>query len=304
MRRWRILTIGQTEVLLHPAVIVCLIYGRITGHLRFMLLAFASILVHEMAHAVTSALFGQPPVSLEITPLGAVMRLEDEGMLSPWKRLMVVLAGPAMSMVLCTAAISSVRHDWLNQDIGRELFLGNIAILLLNLLPVVPLDGGRLLALILSLLFSTMVVRKWIRLVSRTAGIGLIILNIVSSIRYGGWNLSLGFAGCCILYSTAICNVTQAMADLRFFLDRKIRLEKKGVLRTVCFTALQSTPLQRLIKMLPPGQETVFICLEAGTERLLGCVHESELVQEYLKEPGQSLGEAIKRTKQSYDLAK
>ena len=304
MRHWRICAIGQTEVLLHPAVFAYLVYGKITGHFRFMLLAFVSILVHEIAHVLSAAALGQPPASLEITPIGAVMRLEDETKLPPLRRLLMILSGPLLSFLLCYAALEGVSHHWLNQQIGRELFLANTAILLMNMLPVLPLDGGRLLALGAGMYLSPMTVKKLLRLISRIVGLSLIILNIASAVRYGGWNLSLAFAGCCILYSASMCHVTHAMTELRFFLDRKIKLERKGMLRTVIYTALHTIPIRRLIRQLPPGKECMFVCLEAGSAHTLGTIHESELIQRYLEEPTSSFGDAIRKQKAQFDFAK
>ena len=82
MRTWRIASLGATEVRVHPVLSLYLAYAWLTGHGLFALLAFGSILLHELAHAACAAAFGQAPHCIEITPLGAVMRLEDENRLT------------------------------------------------------------------------------------------------------------------------------------------------------------------------------------------------------------------------------
>lgn len=299
MKRWHILQLGPTEILLHPAVVLYLLYSAVIGHLSFTLTAFASIILHEAAHGIISALLGQSPSSIEITPLGAVMRLEDEGKLPAFKRMLMILAGPAMSLMLCWLAVFLARHATLDIQIAQMLLLSNLSILLLNLLPVLPLDGGRLLMLLLERLIPKPIAVRMMKIISTAAGIGLILVNIRFSWRNGGWNLSLAFAGCCIIYSAAMLSITHAMDELRYFLDRKIALERKRKLKTEWITALHSTPVFHLVRRLPPGRLAVFICAEAGSGNILGCLHEAALIQRYLERPAISLKEALQESKDS-----
>ena len=74
MRR-RMLTLGSTEVYLHLATALFAAYVLLAGAWRTALAGFLSILLHEGAHALTATLLGQPPQEIELSPMGAVMRL-------------------------------------------------------------------------------------------------------------------------------------------------------------------------------------------------------------------------------------
>lgn len=302
MKRWRILTIRETDILLHPAVIAYLVYSMLTGHLDFTLTALASIILHEGAHAVTSALLGQKPGRIEITPLGAVMRLEDESSLPKIRRVLVILAGPMMSLALSWAAVAA--QGLLDIRLCQLLLLSNLSILLLNLLPVLPLDGGRLLLLLLESVLPKSAVTRAMKGISITAGLALIMMNIIFSWKNGGWNLSLAFAGCCVLYSAAMYTVTHAMEELRWFLDRKILLERRGCIATGWMTALSGTPVRKVIRRLPPRKRMMFLCEQAGSGRILGCVNENALIQIYMDKPGASLHEALFAVNNRFDSAK
>ena len=291
--RWRLLTLRDTAVYVHPAVVLYALYAWLTGHLTFMLLALFSIALHEAAHALAATYFGQSPSCIEITPLGAVMRLEDESKLAPVKRAAMLLAGPAMTLLLCQLGLWAAQRSWIPLTLARTLFLCNLSILLLNLLPVLPLDGGRLLSLLLELFLRRNFASRVMLGVSTIVSVGLIILNILTSWRYGGWNLSLAFAGCCILYSAAMSATTQAMAELRYFMDRKIALERRGCMETMWYTSVHTNTLRTLIRQLPPRRMAMFICLEEGSCKYLGCLTESELIQRYLQEPNSTLTETV-----------
>lgn len=293
MKRWRIAALGATEVYIHPSVLLFALYAWLIGHGWLMLISILSILLHEAAHALTAAAFGHPPSALELTPLGAVMRLEDTSRMRPRRQAAVLLAGPGMTFLLVCAALCLTEVQLLSVSIGRMLLMCNTSLLLLNLLPVFPLDGGQMIALLLCAVMPARRAYQIMRTLGWIAGIGLIAANVYASWRLGGWNLSLAIAGCCVLYGTYTATTTQAMAELRSFLDRRIRLERKHcmVLQTIC--VLHNTPVRELVRRLPQQRMAEFVCVEAGSMYEIGRIGESQLIQYYLSSPEASLAEAI-----------
>lgn len=294
MNRWQVFRLGKTEVSIHPAVLIYLLYAAATGHVLFTVIGYLSISIHEAAHGMVSSLLGNQPSAIEITPLGAVMRLEDEEKLYVGKRLLVIISGPFMSLVLNRLSL------FLPEPYQQAMFLSNLSILLINLIPVLPLDGGRILLLLLERIFPKGVAAKIIKYISMAFGTFLILLNILLSWYTGGWNLSLAFAGCCILYSASMSSVTHAMAEIRCFLDRKIMLERKGRVSTLWMSALHTMPINQLVRRLPSGHMMMFVCIEAGTGRVLGYIHESALIQQYLDQPAFTLKEALSGKKDGF----
>ncbi len=303
MSRFRLFTIGKTEVLLHLATPLFALYAFLTGHEFIWLTATASILVHESAHALAAALLGASPMQIELTPLGTVMRLEEENRLSPGKRCAMVIAGPAASFLLCMAAIELTNDGAISQHLGRLIFMSNLGILLMNLLPALPLDGGRLLALGVSMIFPVAKAYTLMRIISSIAGTALIIANLVITWLYGGWNLSLALAGCCILYGASAATTTQAMAELRHFLDRRMMLEKKRSLPLQECVVLSSVPLRKLVSRLHPRRIMRFTIVEPGTFRRLAVLTEFDAIEIYMKMPQISCGELVLSTKfAKYDI--
>ncbi len=274
---------------MHPALLLYFLYASIAGHLMFITAATLSILLHEAAHALTSSLMGYPPTRLELTPMGAVMHLEDDSRIPVLKRIAVVLAGPVITLCICWGSLYGTTNGILDAGLGRLLFLSNLSILMLNLLPVLPLDGGRLLTIVLGSFCPQRMVSRIMQGLGYTLGTCLILLNIWCSWRLGGWNLSLAFAGCCLMYSAAISSTTRAMAELQSFMDRKIRLERKGSIKTCCITCLNTETVAKLIRKLPANQNAVYLCHEAGSMKLLGWIDEYSLVQWYLQNPSSNV---------------
>ena len=139
----KIATLGETDITVHPAAGILLLLGLLTRWRALLICTYASIILHETAHAAVSALWHHPPQEVEITPLGALMRLEDEERLPLTARISVILAGPLMTLILCALSLWLTQNGVIPRETGRLIFLSNAGILLVNLLPALPLaaDG-------------------------------------------------------------------------------------------------------------------------------------------------------------------
>ena len=107
----------------------------------------ASILLHELGHALAGRLLKTPVAFIELTGLGGIAHFERSLPTSALKRSVIYLAGPAANLVLWYA------FDWMASaaiESGKTMLalplatLGsaNLFLLVFNLLPAFPLDGG------------------------------------------------------------------------------------------------------------------------------------------------------------------
>ncbi len=294
--RWRVLTIGTTDIYLHLATLLFGAYAWWLGYGPLLAASLLSIFLHEAAHAAVAALAGRMPGEIEISPLGAVLRLEDEARLPPFRRALMLAAGPAMTFALCFLSIRATAMGFLTAETGRLFFMSNLSILLMNLLPALPLDGGRLLALLLGCMCRPSTVRTVMRIIGSILGTAAIIGNVYISWTQGGWNLSLASAGCFLLYSAATGITTQAMAELRRFMDRKIWLEKQGSAPCRNVAILSGQPLHHALRRLAPRCVTLFTLIEPGTMKRIGLMTEHQLIAAYLDRPEQTCLEAFRQT--------
>lgn len=116
-----------------------------TNNLKTLFFIFMMLSIHEMSHILTALYFKYEVDQVIIYPFGLCAQMKHIGYGSVYQELLIVAAGPLVHVVfpfvfqwlLSMQLISSAYADYLH--------ILNTSILIFNLLPVYPLDGGRIL---------------------------------------------------------------------------------------------------------------------------------------------------------------
>ncbi|MFD0775486.1 site-2 protease family protein, partial [Streptomonospora algeriensis] len=112
----------------------------------FAVLLYVSVLIHELAHSVTARMFGLPVSRITLYMLGGVSEIEREAP-TPGREFLVAVSGPVLSLVLAAAGFVGYRFVEPQTIVGVlvwQLWVANLLVGVFNLLPGLPLDGGRL----------------------------------------------------------------------------------------------------------------------------------------------------------------
>ena len=161
------------------------------------LLFFVSVLLHELGHALQARREGIPTRGITLWMLGGAAR-SGGPFRSAGEEARVALAGPAVSAVLGAALVGAGQIGGLPAAIGTVLeWLGwtNLLLLAFNMIPALPLDGGRVLRAVLwrfsgNLLRATRIAAG----VSQVLAVALMCfgaVSLVASASFGGLWLAL-----------------------------------------------------------------------------------------------------------------
>jgi Zn-dependent protease/CBS domain-containing protein len=154
----------------------------------FVILLYASVLVHELSHSVVARSYGLPVRRILLYPLGGVSEIEREAP-TPGREFGVAAAGPALSLVLGAIGwgLAEVFTDGTPGVLCRQLFVANVVVGVFNLLPGLPLDGGRILrALVWKITGKPTTATLAAAWVGRALAIGLLAIPFFSGGLAGG----------------------------------------------------------------------------------------------------------------------
>jgi stage IV sporulation protein FB len=218
---------GKIPISIHPLFwLISFFIGwmwtlNLSGALLSVLVILVSVIFHEFGHALTAILFGQK-TRIELAAFGGFTYREGRK-LKLWEEFLVVLNGPIAGFCLFLIAYILYRNLSIDNQlllfVIKFTFVANLFWTIVNLVPVLPLDGGHLMSIILEAIFGF----KGIRIAIIT---GIVIAVIISVVFFA---LGLYLVGALFLILTF-----ESFRSLRYY---KIFSEKD-----------RDTELQQLLK--------------------------------------------------------
>ncbi|NRS48378.1 M50 family metallopeptidase [Brevibacillus sp. HB2.2] len=121
----------------------------VTGHFLEVITLFVIVLIHELGHVAMARELGWTVKEVQLLPFGGVATMEDSYATDPLDEIVVALAGPFLNMVMMAASYLFWFMGIWTEEWARFFLVSNLTIALFNLLPIWPLDGGRILLAVL-----------------------------------------------------------------------------------------------------------------------------------------------------------
>jgi Zn-dependent protease/predicted transcriptional regulator len=144
---------------------------------------FVSVVLHELGHSVTARLYGVKVRSITLWFLGGVAQFEE----MPRQRgaeAVVAIAGPLVSFALaglCWAAMGFIPRDAIaTRFVFGYLVFANFIVAVFNLIPALPLDGGRILRSVLALFMPHLKATRISGAISKVFAIALGVIGLFS----------------------------------------------------------------------------------------------------------------------------
>lgn len=128
------------------AIILFFIFNNLNIYLMFLFF----VLIHEMCHLIVGLIIGGKPEKIYITPFGVSLEIYSYGKKSHLNKILFYLSGPLINLILGFIFIYLKKYI----NIEEEIIYTNFAICFFNLLPILPLDGGKILKEVFSIIFN------------------------------------------------------------------------------------------------------------------------------------------------------
>jgi Zn-dependent protease len=146
-----------------------------------IVLFFVCVILHELGHSLTARRYGVRTARILLLPIGGMAELEQIPR-APAAELLITIAGPAVNFALVALllplawqGIFSAEEVALNSAEGMviQLCFANLIMGCFNLVPVFPMDGGRIFRAVLAIWLPYLKATYWAVMVGRVLAVGL-----------------------------------------------------------------------------------------------------------------------------------
>jgi Zn-dependent protease/CBS domain-containing protein len=258
----------------------------------FVLSIFACVVLHEMGHALAARRYGIKTRDITLLPIGGVARL-DRMPDKPMQELVVAVAGPMVNVVLAAVIVPAVlatqgvdaflpepgaagrthAHAIYQGNFLAALGATNVALVVFNMIPAFPMDGGRVLRALLAMITDRAKATAIAATVGRLSAVGFAILGVFTG------NLVLVLiAGFVFLGAGAEVEAEQVKSALR-------GLPMRAAMMTRFVTLRDSQTLREAAEELLAGSQQDFPVLSAAARNdkdaaaLVGVLTRMDLVR-------------------------
>lgn len=260
-----ILPFLKINLLIFPIIASSLFYDYFNN----LCLSYLCAFIHELSHIAVALLLGIKISFIEILPFGICARLKSDIISNPTHEILVALAGPFSNIIIVTALCI------INKNNTYFLYC-NLATAIINLIPALPLDGGRIMRASLSKKLGSVTAYNLSFKISRLFIILLISLSIYIYFTIQ-FNFSLILIGAFLMGNLFAEQRNISKQAMREFLHLKDKLKPDEFSRATIICASASTPARKILKLLSYNRYHIIHIIDDDM-RVSKTITESELL--------------------------
>src|SRR5690554_3228084 len=141
------------KVSIHPLFWAILGIGGLTGLFKEIIMLFSIAFIHELGNTYMAYRFNWRIKKITLLPFGGMAQVEEYGNRPVHEEMLVILAGPIQHLWLIVGSFLLIHTPFWTEGDHNIFLFHNLSILLFNLLPILPLDGGKLLFSLLTIFY-------------------------------------------------------------------------------------------------------------------------------------------------------
>lgn len=276
---------GGMTISFHPLFVIIMLMSVLTGHFLELLSLFAIVFIHELGHVAAARMYGIRVLSVQMLPFGGVAVMEDAGDLTAGREIAIALAGPVQNVLLIFASLLLHAAGLWDGPFLDYFIQSNILIALFNLLPILPLDGGKISQAFGSFLLPYHATLVWSYRISLLFSAMLIAYSLLPLLLLReGLQLNILMIGIFLLYSNAIDYRNIPYRFLRFLVNRDRSFSRQLMNGTLAqpIVAEKAKPLDHILRLFK-REKYHFIYVMNHQGNIVAVVPEQRVISSFLR---------------------
>ena len=269
--------LGGIAVKCHPLVVFVIPTAAVFGLLDVLLLSVISLGIHEFAHLIFAKRLGVRVIELEILPIGCVARIDPDSLAISRDELFIALAGPisSLSMGITLYAVFGILE--IEAKTATQLIGINLILCFINLIPALPLDGGRVLRSLIASRTGYSSATKLSSYLGVFIGICISALGIYTVITDKA-NITIFVVGLTIVLSALSELKSVSSTSIKSITMRAAKIYSGRHYRTLTTAMKSSTRAHDAIVLLSSSHYNV-ICVVDDDMKRIGEIDEGRLLE-------------------------
>lgn len=235
------------------------------------------VFIHELGHASVAHHYNWRIKTITLLPFGGKMEVDEHGNRPFKEELLVILAGPLQHLWMILLFFLFLQIQWISVSFYTTFLYYNLMILLFNLLPIWPLDGGKLLYLYFSLRQSFLTSHQQIIFLSAV----FLTLFSLFMLLFKPFNLSTWIIIAFLVFSLYFEYKQKRYIFMRFLIDRYYGEEQIAYgLKPIVVDA--DTKIEQVLECFKRGVKHQIIVKKNGKET--GILDENEVLHAFFSD--------------------
>ncbi len=207
---------------LHPLFVFVMGASLLTGYFIELFTLFCIVFVHELGHVYAAKSFGWRIKEIKMLPFGGVASMDEQASIPLWQEIVVALAGPLQNVLMivftwCMMTLGIWESAW-----SQYFIYVNAMIAIFNLIPILPLDGGKIGQALLSYYlpyFRAVYWSHWFSMILSAASLCLLFFPH----PFLQWNFNIFIVSLFLIYSNWHDYKNIQYTFFRFLVHRELR---------------------------------------------------------------------------------
>lgn len=261
-----------TNIFLLQLLLIVILFS----YKSIFILAFFWIILHEIAHIIVGYFVGAKLYDINLSIMGVNATLNNIDEIADIKKLLVYIAGPGFNIMMAIVLYALSMYcdsGFIIDSINLNLSLG-----VFNLLPAYPLDGSKILEILLS---KNILYQKANTVVSNLSYIiasGFIVLSIILQLEVKRLNISMIIVAIFIIYITRKQQKRAMYITMGNLIIKRRKLITNSYLQTNILSIYYKVQLVNVLALVDRDKFNSFYVLDDDM-KLIYIMHEDELIE-------------------------